>query len=283
MVCPALLLTALLASPAPGGAADAPPDVLLVRYALLVGGREAGNAPAAAGVLSQEELTKVLIDWNPGADNAEVRRIFALNHLGEVVRQAVELPLAGGRVQGVFSYGGASFEVRLDVQPARDGTLTLGGRILRNNQLLSAPTVRQAMGQRAILSSAGGAESPFLFFVVEVDQASRAALAQQSGLAWPKRVKVVDGKKIPAPKVLKSVDAVYTPAAKKARVEGAVVLRLLVGETGDVEEVEVLKGLSEGLTDAAVKAVRQWKFEPVRVEGKPVEAFFTITMNFELD
>src|SRR6185295_16458880 len=256
MIRLALLLTALLASPDPGGSAAAPPDVLLVRYALLVGGREAGNAPAAAGVLSQEELTEVLIDWNPGADNAEVRRIFALNHLGEVVRQAVELPLAGGRVQGVFSYGGASFEVRLDVQPARDGTLTIAARMLRNDRLLSAPTVRQAMGERAILSSAGGAESPFLFFVVEVDRTTRAALAQ-GGLAWPKRVKVVDGKKILAPKVLKSVDAVYTPAAKKARVAGTVVLRLLVAETGDVKDVEVLKGLPEGLTDAAVKAVRQ--------------------------
>ena len=194
MIRSALLLTALLASPALGATAASPQDVLLVRYALLVGGREAGNAPAAAGVLSQEELTKVLIDWNPGADNAEVRRIFALNHLGEVVRQAVELPLAGGRVQGVFSYGGASFEVRLDVQPAKDGSLTIAAEMLRNNRLLSSPAVRQAMGERAILSSTGGAESPFLFFVVEVDRASQAALAKGSlRLSWPKGAKVVDG------------------------------------------------------------------------------------------
>jgi len=279
----ALLLAALLASPTPGGAADAP-EVLLVRYAFLVGGREAGSAPPSAGVLSQEELTKVLVDWNPAADNAEVRRIFALHHLGEVARQAAELPLAGGRVQGFYSYEGASFEVRLDVRPAKDGSLTVAAQMLRNNHLLSAPEVRQAFGERAILSSTGGPESPFLFFIVEVDRASQAAPAGRGlPLAWPKDAKVVDGKKILLPKILRKVDPVYTPAAKKARVTGTVILRLLVGKTGDVEGVEVLKGLPEGLTDAALKAVRQWKYEPVRVDGKPAAVFFTITVNFEPD
>ena len=40
-------------------------NTLLVRYALLVGGREAGQAASSAGVLSRDELTKTLIDWDP--------------------------------------------------------------------------------------------------------------------------------------------------------------------------------------------------------------------------
>jgi TonB family protein len=259
-------------------------DVLLVRYALLVGGRQAGTAPSSAGVLSQEDLTKVLIEWNPGADNAEVRRTFALNDLGEVARQAVELPVEGGQVQGTYSHGGASFEVRLDIKPVKEGVV-LSGQMLRNGKVLSTPRVLQALGERAILSSTGGPEAPFLFCVIEVDRVSREALRQQGDLrsAWSRDGKVVDGKKIPAPRLVKKVDPAYTPAAKEARVSGTVILRILVGKTGEVEDVEVLKGLPKGLTESAIAAVRQWRYEPATIDGRPAPVLFTITVNFTPD
>jgi TonB family protein len=256
-------------------------NTLLVRYALLVGGREAGKAPSSAGVLSRDELTKTLIDWDPGADNGEVRRVFALNDLGEVARQAVELPLKGGQVEGAYHHAGASFEIRLAVTPGKED-VTLSAQMLRNGKLLSSPRIVQALGERGILSANGGPEAPFLFFVVEVDRVSREALKQSGRLpaSWPRDTKAVDGEKIPALKVLKKVNAVYPPAAKEARIKGTVILRVLVDRTGEVEDVEVLKGLPKGLSDAAVTAVRQWRFEPATVDGKPVPARFTLTFNF---
>jgi TonB family protein len=258
-------------------------NTLLVRYALLVGGREAGKAPSSAGVLSRDELTKTLIDWNPGADNGEVRRVFALNDLGEVARQAVELPLRGGQVEGTYHHGGASFEIRLAVTPGQED-VTLSARMLRNGKLLSSPRIVQALGERGILSANGGPEAPFLFFVVEVDRVSREALTRLGRLpvAWPRETREVDGQTIPVLKVLKRVNAVYTPAAKEARIEGTVILRVLVGRTGEVEDVEVLKGLPKGLSEAAVTALRQWRFEPATVDGKPVPARMTLTVNFSL-
>jgi TonB family protein len=280
-----LSLVAFLVLPLAGRPAEPPAgasESLLVRYAFLVGGREAGSAPRSAGVLSREELTKVLLDWNPGADNAEVRRVFALNHLGEVARQAVQIPQGGGQVAGEYAFGGASFEMRLDVKPAADGTVTVAAQMLRNGRLFSAPTVRQRLGERAILSSTGGPEAAFVFFVVEVNRISAETLARGGlRLAWRPNVKVVDGQKVLPPKILQGGDAVYPPAAKKAGVAGDVVLRLLVGKTGSVEDVEVLKGLPEGLTDAAVEAVRRWKFEPGRVDGRPEAVLFTMTVHFE--
>lgn len=261
-------------------------NTLLVRYALLVGGREAGKAPSSSGVLSRDELTKTLIDWNPGADNGEVRRVFALHDLGEVARQAVELPLRGGQVEGTYHHGGASFEIRLAVIPG-EKDVTLSAQMLRNGKLLSSPRIVQALGERGILSANGGPEAPFLFFVVEVDRVSREALKRSDRLpafpsAWPRDTREVDGQVIPPLKVLKRADAVYTPAAKEARIEGTVILRVLVGRTGEVEDVEILKGLPKGLSDAAVTAVRQWRFEPATADGKPVPARMTLTVNFSL-
>lgn len=278
----ALSLVVLCLS-APGLLGAEEDNTLLVRYALLVGGREAGKAPSSAGVLSRDELTKTLIDWNPGADNGEVRRVFALNDLGEVARQGVELPLAGGQVEGTYHHGGASFEIRLAVKPGEED-VTLSAQMLRNGRLLSSPRIVQALGERGILSANGGPEAPFLFFVVEVDRVSREALkpADRLPATWPRSTRPVDGQVIPALKVLKKVNAVYTPAAKEAGITGTVILRVLVGKTGEVEDVEILKGLPKGLSAAAVTAVRQFRFEPATADGKPVPARTTLTFNFSL-
>lgn len=259
-------------------------NALLVRYALLVGGREEGKAPSSAGVLSRDELTKALINWDPGADNGEVSRVFALNEMGEVARQAVDLPLKGGEVEGIYYYGGASFKIGLSVLPGQQD-VTLLARMLRNGKyLFSSLKVVQALGERRILSANGGPEAPFLFFVVEVDRVARETLkpADRLPAAWPRDAPAVDGQVIPALKVLKKVDAVYPPAAKDARIQGTVILHVLVGKTGEVEDVEVLKGLPKGLSEAAVAAVRQWRFEPATVDGKPVPARTTLTFNFSL-
>ena len=81
------------------------------------------------------------------------------------------------------------------------------------------------------------------------------------------------------PKVVQKVDPEYTAEAKKAHIEGNVVLDLTVGAVGDVEDVKVIERLSHGLTESAVDAVRQWKFEP-RQGGKSVVV--RITLRFAL-
>ena len=80
------------------------------------------------------------------------------------------------------------------------------------------------------------------------------------------------------------VQPAYTDNARKARIEGEVILRLIIDEQGEVhEEVEILKGLDMGLTDAAVVALRQWRFEPALLDGEPVAVHWTMTVNFRLE
>jgi TonB family protein len=60
----------------------------------------------------------------------------------------------------------------------------------------------------------------------------------------------------------------YPDAAYRAKVEGTVVLAILIGEDGEVAYAEILQSVP-ALDDAALACVRGWRFEPMRVAGMP--------------
>ena len=64
--------------------------------------------------------------------------------------------------------------------------------------------------------------------------------------------------------------------------ECVVVLEAVIGRTGDVVDVRVLRGCGLGLDESALTAVRQWKYTPTTINGRPVEVIATVTVNFEL-
>jgi protein TonB len=59
-------------------------------------------------------------------------------------------------------------------------------------------------------------------------------------------------------------------------------LRILVDETGSVAKVSVITGLPAGLTDKAIEAVRKIRFKPAMKDGKPVNFWTAVVVNFEL-
>ena len=81
----------------------------------------------------------------------------------------------------------------------------------------------------------------------------------------------------------KTVDAapVYPPPARAARVEGAVILDIVVDARGRVQAVDVLRSIPL-LDQAAIDAVRQWRFAPVRTNGLPTAVAMTVTVTFVL-
>jgi TonB family protein len=264
-------------------------DVLVVRYACLVGGREVGSAPIASGVLGREELSDFLLAWEPESDNREVREVFALNDLGELVRQATQLPLDGGMVSGVFAHGDASFEVDMNIRPARtldsgEGIMTIMAEIKRDGEPISAPMIHSRLGERSIITTASKSGGPFLFLVVEVDRVSPEKIVRR-GLhhSWHKDYMLVDGEDVVAPKVIRKTSPAYPEEARKEKFQGRVVVRTVINEEGVIEDVEVVEGQPYGLSEAAVAAVRDWRFEPAMYEGEPVAVFYLLTINFRLE
>ena len=86
------------------------------------------------------------------------------------------------------------------------------------------------------------------------------------------------------PELLNRVQPSYPPVALKQKVEGTVILSLLVSDNGEVSEVKVLReaGGSAGLTDAAAAAARKWKFRPAVKQGKRVKVWVTYPVAFKL-
>ena len=73
----------------------------------------------------------------------------------------------------------------------------------------------------------------------------------------------------------------YPPEAGRARIEGTVVLLAVIGKDGSVQDVQVESGLSL-LAQAAVNAVKQWRYKPYLLDGEQVEVASRITINFTL-
>lgn len=74
----------------------------------------------------------------------------------------------------------------------------------------------------------------------------------------------------------------YPLMARRAGVEGRVVLRGVVRRNGRIDEIQILRDLPFGLGDAAREAVRQWRFRPATYQGEPIEVYYTVTVNFRL-
>ncbi|HKS28866.1 MAG TPA: energy transducer TonB [Pyrinomonadaceae bacterium] len=75
----------------------------------------------------------------------------------------------------------------------------------------------------------------------------------------------------------------YTTTARKNYTEGDVTVRVTLAADGTVSTVEPLTRLPYGLTDEAVRAARQIRFNPATRDGSPVDEVKTITYSFNID
>jgi TonB family protein len=95
-------------------------------------------------------------------------------------------------------------------------------------------------------------------------------------------VRFVVGGNITEPVKVSGPNPLYPEAARRARIQGVVVLECTIGKDGVVQEAKVLRGLPLGLTESAVEAVKKWRFQPSTLNGKPVEVLYILTVRFNL-
>lgn len=115
-----------------------------------------------------------------------------------------------------------------------------------------------------------------------------------SVLATPRSVPVlaktpepVPAKRVRVPSTIAEANLIhdvppqYPSEAGRARIQGTVVLMAVIGKDGTVKDVTVESGLPI-LAQAAIDAVKQWRYKPYLIDGNPVEVDSRITINFTL-
>jgi TonB family protein len=135
-----------------------------------------------------------------------------------------------------------------------------------------APTTGYALGRMATIEK-------------RLDKTDEAASAAARAAALrPKETGPVErvGGSVTAPRVLSKQDPHYSDEARKARIQGAITISLVVDESGNPQHIAVLLPLGAGLDEAAAQSVGKWHFQPAAKNGVPVAVQATVEINFRL-
>lgn len=87
---------------------------------------------------------------------------------------------------------------------------------------------------------------------------------------------------IERPKRLYAPLPAFTPAARRLRRQGQVILEAVINKEGAVVDAKILKGLGFGLDESALETVSTWRFEPARRNGRAIAVIYNLVINFEL-
>lgn len=84
------------------------------------------------------------------------------------------------------------------------------------------------------------------------------------------------------PVSLETVPPAYPEPARRAHVEGVVILEAIIGADGTVRDVRVLRAASPLLDPAALEAVRHWRYRPARIGERLVPVYLNVVVTFSL-
>jgi TonB family protein len=189
------------------------------------------------------------------AEVLESRRLYARS----LVRLAMVIPAAmrGGATAAVGIFEGNTLERRVSLMMERGKRLKGAARVaaMVAGMLLSGLAVVSMMGTHVTVRAGEGV----------------------AGKMGPTRVPA----HVMASRLVKQVQPKYPEAAKKAKIQGAVVLNVLIGKDGTVKNLKVASG-PKVLRQSATDAVRQWTYKPLLVNGNPVEVETTISVVYTL-
>jgi TonB family protein len=103
--------------------------------------------------------------------------------------------------------------------------------------------------------------------------------ANNSASKTPKQLTVPSA--VMSQNLLTKAVPIYPPAAKKAKIQGTVVLSVIIGDDGNVKNIQVVSGPNE-LQQSSIDAVRQWTYKPYLLNGDPIEVKTTINIIYSL-
>lgn len=137
---------------------------------------------------------------------------------------------------------------------------------------LASASVAGELGKTFILGGKPGNTPIFVAVTPRDPQAGR----KDSGLY------TVDGEVTP-PRLVKRIEPSYPMKLREQGKTGLVVIQAVVATDGSISRAVVVRHSEPGLDDAALEAVRQWKYQPATLKGKAVQVYLTITVSFRMD
>jgi len=99
---------------------------------------------------------------------------------------------------------------------------------------------------------------------------------------WPD-LPVAGKKGFEEPKCIYCPSPEYTAKARKAKIQGSMLVYLIIDPDGTVQDVVVAEGLGSGLAEEGIKAVKKWRFKPVNgPDGKPAKVQIPVDISFRV-
>ena len=127
-------------------------------------------------------------------------------------------------------------------------------------------------------TSAGNAASSNIDYNWSADQLSQLEGLREQFSIWFSDSVIVSAAQL-RPRLIRRVDPEYPERARQKGIEGDVRLRVAIARDGSIEDVKALSG-DPLLAEAATAAVKQWKYRPILLDGKPVPALTVLTITF---
>ena len=200
----------------------------------------------------------------PGSLSQKLRDAYRLEHI-HVETQAVKFMAVETEIDVPSPAPG--LDIGMGLLGYNDSVATYRVRMTHDGELLADSPISVRRGGQAIIGSKDGEEAPYIFLVI--------------GTAEEKR-KIKDG--VAEPKILERLAPKYPIEARKAGIQGTVVLRTIVGKDGSCRVVEIVESPDPVLSDAAREAVEQWSYDPARNEaGEPVQVELKLSVSFRLE
>ncbi|MCH9647478.1 MAG: energy transducer TonB [Deltaproteobacteria bacterium] len=174
-----------------------------------------------------------------------------------------ELPLEGPSSESPVS-------LQIELLGHNASTASYRVKLFDGSEVIANSPLTLERGASAVVGGLDGDDAPYIFLVVSV--------LEEFIPGGP--LKITDD--IVPPRAIFKDPPQYTEEARKEGVEGLVILQAVIDKAGEVREVKILKSLSNSLDEAAVDAIRQWRFEPATLDGVAVDVYYNLTINFTL-
>jgi len=236
-------------------------EKLLVEFQVYLGAYEADSPAQVVVSLPKGQLTQT-----GGANVIEdIQKTFQLKTMHLLGTPLIEVALPGEAVMTQGSSGGSTAEA------------------IRNYKLRVKALSKE--GNRSRLQVGLGVDGlPETTMEIYAKTGTGVALANRLDGHMIILLATVheEGKAVIRPLLMKQVHPVYPEKLKEEKVSGVVVLRVTIDATGKLKDIQPEKSDHEGLTQAALDAVRQWTWRPGTVKGQPREFVIMVTIQFRL-